>query len=107
MDFSFTRVGIVHHYRSFATIVYVLCVLAAFCLLFALACRALIVNGSWHDLGASLPYLGPLFALVCLLLLLLIMVIRYCLEFGILLVDYLDIATRAARKYLDSDHQEP
>ena len=107
MDFNFTRVEILYHYRSFATIVYVLCVVSAFCLLFALACRALIDNDSWHDLGACVPYLGPFFVLASLLLLFHLMVIRYCLEFGLLLIRFLDTATRAAQNYLDSHHQEP
>ena len=107
MDFSFTRLGILYHYRSFAAIIYVLYVVVAFCLLFALACRVLInINGSWQELGASLPFLGPFFALVCLLLLFLLLVIRCCLEFGILLVDFLVTATRAAQKYLEPHHQE-
>ena len=108
LDLDFTRIGILYHYRSLTSIVYRLSIFVAIVALFGFFVQAGInsfdLESPWYGLAIKIPLVGLFSALIYLFVL---VVIRCCLEFGILLVDYLVTTTRAARKYLDSHHEEP
>ncbi|MBR3218426.1 MAG: DUF4339 domain-containing protein [Thermoguttaceae bacterium] len=99
-DVKFSRIGVTYLYRLLFSISYILTVIALGIACINVVLRILVDDTLWYvQLTVSL--------LAILAFLFYTVTVRVLYEYGILGLDFVVTIVRAARKYLNSQHQEP